>query len=377
MNDTERKQSAPSTVQDVDPNGSGHRHGQLLRRFWHPVALSKELVPGKAMPLKVLGEELTLFRGESGKAHMVGGRCAHRRTLLHTGWVQGEKIRCIYHGWQYDATGQCVHRPAENDSGLAAGQDPRLPRLRVLRHGLRVHGRRRGARVRPAAQARLRRQGRGRRGGRERGRPTGSSRSRTPSTPRTSASCHQALCVGPFGHAVTTAVPRSSSMSRPRPASGRSPPAPTNNVRGSDWTFPNNNHIIVPGLQPDDAWIDIGVWMTPADEHEHQPLHAVRLQAQGCRGAPAVHGALREVRHLPPGGPPRRALPGRAAAGGGLHRRPDRAQDYVAMRGQDRITDREQESSAAPTSASSRCAGSSGASCSCSAKASRRRPGTG
>ena len=59
-----------------------------------------------------LGEDLTLYRGASGKVHLVGGRCAHRRTLLHTGWVVGDDIRCIYHSWQLDSRGACVNRPA-------------------------------------------------------------------------------------------------------------------------------------------------------------------------------------------------------------------------------------------------------------------------
>jgi phenylpropionate dioxygenase-like ring-hydroxylating dioxygenase large terminal subunit len=82
--------------------------GQLLRRFWHPIALSRDLAPGRAVPVRVLGEELTLYRGESGQAHLVGGRCRHRQTLLHTGWVEGDRIRCMYHGWKFAADGQCV-----------------------------------------------------------------------------------------------------------------------------------------------------------------------------------------------------------------------------------------------------------------------------
>src|ERR1700722_18617076 len=92
--------------------------GTLLRRFWQPVAVSRQLVAGKALPLKILGEELTLYRGVSGQPCVIGARCAHRRTLLHTGWVEGEEIRCIYHGWCYDGSGQCTARPAEGDHGV-------------------------------------------------------------------------------------------------------------------------------------------------------------------------------------------------------------------------------------------------------------------
>src|SRR2546421_7073828 len=82
--------------------------GQLLRRFWQPVAVSHAVKPGTAVPLRVLGEDFTLYRGERGAAHLIASRCAHRRTVLHTGWVQGDEIRCIYHGWKYDGTGQCT-----------------------------------------------------------------------------------------------------------------------------------------------------------------------------------------------------------------------------------------------------------------------------
>ena len=85
--------------------------GRLLRRFWQPVAVSHSVKPGTARPLRVLGEDLTLYRGESGEAHLVGGRCAHRRTVLHTGWVQGEEIRCIYHGWKYAGWASAPRRP--------------------------------------------------------------------------------------------------------------------------------------------------------------------------------------------------------------------------------------------------------------------------
>ncbi|MSP39778.1 MAG: aromatic ring-hydroxylating dioxygenase subunit alpha [Deltaproteobacteria bacterium] len=88
--------------------------GMLLRKFWQPVAVSSELKVGKAMPIRIMNEDLTLYRGESGKPHIVADRCAHRLTLLYTGWVEQECIRCRYHGWKYDGGGQCVEMPAED-----------------------------------------------------------------------------------------------------------------------------------------------------------------------------------------------------------------------------------------------------------------------
>ena len=87
--------------------------GTLLRQFWQPIAIGSRLAPGAARALRIMCEDLTLYRGESGTPHLVGGRCAHRCTVLHTGWVEADQIRCMYHGWRYDGTGQCTEMPAE------------------------------------------------------------------------------------------------------------------------------------------------------------------------------------------------------------------------------------------------------------------------
>jgi len=60
-----------------------------------------------------MSEDLTLYRGEGGDPHLVAFRCAHRGTQLSTGWVEGDEIRCFYHGWKYDGAGQCTEQPAE------------------------------------------------------------------------------------------------------------------------------------------------------------------------------------------------------------------------------------------------------------------------
>jgi len=90
--------------------------GRFMRMFWQPVYRSQDLDTGKAVPIKIMGEGFTLYRGESGAAHLVGERCAHRGTQLSVGWIEGECIRCFYHGWKYDASGQCVEQPAETKS---------------------------------------------------------------------------------------------------------------------------------------------------------------------------------------------------------------------------------------------------------------------
>jgi 5,5'-dehydrodivanillate O-demethylase len=101
---------------DFIHTGPGAIAGRYLRRFWHPVCCSHEIAPGHALPIRIMGEDFTLYRGESGSAYLVGNRCAHRGTQLSAGWVEGECIRCFYHGWKYDGLGQCVEQPAEGES---------------------------------------------------------------------------------------------------------------------------------------------------------------------------------------------------------------------------------------------------------------------
>ncbi len=93
--------------------------GRYLRLFWQPVYRSEDLEPGQAVPLHILNERFTLYRGEAGAAHLVAFRCAHRGTQLSTGWVEGDCIRCLYHGWKYDKRGQCVEQPGEDESFAA------------------------------------------------------------------------------------------------------------------------------------------------------------------------------------------------------------------------------------------------------------------
>jgi len=101
---------------DFTDVGSGTPAGVFLRSFWQPVFLSDKLTAGKAMPLRILGEDFTLFRGAGGKAYVIAPYCAHRGLKLSTGRIVGETVECFYHGWTYDGTGQCVAQPAEKTS---------------------------------------------------------------------------------------------------------------------------------------------------------------------------------------------------------------------------------------------------------------------
>jgi 5,5'-dehydrodivanillate O-demethylase oxygenase subunit len=98
---------------DFAHTGPGTLAGRYLRLFWQPVWFSKDIPAGRARPLRVMSEDFTLYRGEGGDVHLVAFRCAHRGTQLSTGWVEGDNLRCFYHGWMYDGNGQCVEQPAE------------------------------------------------------------------------------------------------------------------------------------------------------------------------------------------------------------------------------------------------------------------------
>ncbi|MBO0881257.1 MAG: Rieske 2Fe-2S domain-containing protein [Mycobacterium sp.] len=93
--------------------GPGTPMGELLRRYWHPIAVSGELVDNPVKPVRILGENLTLYRDRSGGLGLIGQRCAHRLVDLRCGIPTQDGLKCPYHGWAYDATGQCTDQPAE------------------------------------------------------------------------------------------------------------------------------------------------------------------------------------------------------------------------------------------------------------------------
>ncbi len=101
---------------DFFHTGPGALAGRYMRRFWQPVSRAEDLRSGEARPVRIMSENFTLYRGESGKPFLVAFECAHRGTQLSTGWVEGDAIRCRYHGWRYDGSGQCVEQPGEDES---------------------------------------------------------------------------------------------------------------------------------------------------------------------------------------------------------------------------------------------------------------------
>jgi 5,5'-dehydrodivanillate O-demethylase len=312
--------------------------GRLLRTFWHPIAIADSVASGSARGLKILGEELTLYRGESGTPHLVGGRCAHRCTLLHTGWVQGEQIRCMYHGWRYDATGQCTELPAERLSAIHVkiagyplheycglifayfGEAPPpefdLPRKEALEQpGNRLIIQEMVWDCNWFQQVEN-------------------------SLDAVHVSfVHMWGEVGRFGAEISTMLPElryEETSAGIRQTATRA----KNNVRVSDWTFPNNNHILAAGLAAGDPWYHTSVWVVPIDDERTLRFRIAALPASGESVRmladdphrdynPAhFHEELFEHHRVPASG----QTTGLAAS-----------QDYVSVRGQGTIVNRTNE----------------------------------
>ena len=96
--------------------------GELLRRYWQPVALSEELPRGSApRTVKIMGEQLVLFRDDAGRPGLLGLHCSHRGTDLSYGRIENGGLRCLYHGWLYDVSGCILEQPGEPGGGAARG----------------------------------------------------------------------------------------------------------------------------------------------------------------------------------------------------------------------------------------------------------------
>ena len=93
--------------------GPGAPMGALMRRYWHPVAGSSELDREPTKAVRLLGEDLVLYRDRGGNLGLIQESCPHRRVNLLYGIPEQRGLRCPYHGWLFDHTGQCLETPAE------------------------------------------------------------------------------------------------------------------------------------------------------------------------------------------------------------------------------------------------------------------------
>ena len=91
--------------------------GQLMRRYWQPAALVEELDPHRPIkPVRLLGEDFVIFRDGSGRYGLMDRDCPHRGADLAFGRLEDGGLRCAFHGWLFDATGQCLETPAEPEN---------------------------------------------------------------------------------------------------------------------------------------------------------------------------------------------------------------------------------------------------------------------
>ena len=117
--------------------GRGTPCGELLRRYWQPAALNEELpADGPPIPIRLLGEDLVLFRDDKGRVGLLGLLCSHRGADLSYGRLEDGGIRCIYHGWLYDIHGRCLEQPAEPPESKFAEKIRHLAYPCVERAGL-------------------------------------------------------------------------------------------------------------------------------------------------------------------------------------------------------------------------------------------------
>lgn len=108
--------------------------GELLRRYWHPVASSLQVSAGGVLPVRLLGEHLALFRQDDGTLALLDDRCPHRGVSLSQGLVASACLVCPYHGWAFDRHGACRAMPAEPPD------TPLLERVKVRHYAVQELG---------------------------------------------------------------------------------------------------------------------------------------------------------------------------------------------------------------------------------------------
>ena len=92
--------------------------GELLRRYWQPLCPTGEITEANPKKrLRLLGEDLLVYRGADAAVYCIAELCLHRRASLFYGFIEPGGIRCCYHGWKFDAQGECVERPFEANAG--------------------------------------------------------------------------------------------------------------------------------------------------------------------------------------------------------------------------------------------------------------------
>jgi len=99
--------------QEISHTDFGTPCGEYLRRYWHPVALTSE-VSTTPLQIKILGEDLVIFKTTENKIGLVHKNCPHRRASLVYGKCETNGIRCCYHGWLFSTDGEILETPGED-----------------------------------------------------------------------------------------------------------------------------------------------------------------------------------------------------------------------------------------------------------------------
>jgi 5,5'-dehydrodivanillate O-demethylase oxygenase subunit len=113
MAQSEKIRRLPPLADDFVSTKPGTPAGSYLRRFWQPIYHGVDLKAGRPVPLRIMSESFTLYRGETGEVFLVEASCPHRGMQLSAGWVEGNALRCFYHGWKYESDGRCSEQPAD------------------------------------------------------------------------------------------------------------------------------------------------------------------------------------------------------------------------------------------------------------------------
>lgn len=117
---------APRHTAELTEVGPGKPMGELMRRYWHPIGLTTDAAATPKM-VRVLGEDLVLFRDGAGRPGLVYPRCRHRGASLFFGKVEESGIRCCYHGWLFDVEGHCLEQPMDRSERTSYGAIHRQP----------------------------------------------------------------------------------------------------------------------------------------------------------------------------------------------------------------------------------------------------------
>jgi len=117
--------------------GPGTPMGDLLRRYWHPVAAVSQLKERDTFPIKLLGEDLVLYRDLSGNYGLMGSRCPHRGMSMVYGLPEKCGLRCPYHGWAFDNSGACLEQPYEDTENPA---NPLKAKVRITAYPVQEMG---------------------------------------------------------------------------------------------------------------------------------------------------------------------------------------------------------------------------------------------